>query len=48
MGKDKNDYICDDRVYAPGGLMDQIRGMSDEEFQKHIAELREKEEQNKE
>lgn len=48
MEKDKNDYICDDRVYAPGGLMDQISGMSEEEFQKHIAELREKEEQNNE
>ena len=25
--------ICDDRIYAPGGLMDQVRGMSDEEFE---------------
>ena len=45
---ESNEYICDDRMYAPGGLMDQIRSMSDEEFEKHIAELKEKENQKKE
>jgi len=42
-----DDYICDDRMYEPGGLMDQIRSMTDEEFEKHIEELK-KQENNKE
>ena len=40
---DELDYICDDRIYESGGLLDQIRSMADEEFEKHIEELREKE-----
>lgn len=43
----KPEYICDDSIYESGGLVDQIRAMSDEEFEKHIEELkgREKEKQ---
>lgn len=45
----KNDsldnYICDDRIYEPGGLMDQIRSMSDEEFELYIKEHRKQEHQ---
>lgn len=44
----KSGYMCDDSMYEPGGLVDQIRSMSDEEFEKHIEELksREKEKQS--
>ena len=34
------EYICDDRIYEPDGYLDQIRKMSDEEFEKHIKEER--------
>lgn len=50
MGKNNDDtdnddieYICDDRMYAPGGLMDQIRGMTEEEFKRYIEELKKSE-----
>lgn len=37
------EYICDDRIYEPDGYLDQIRKMSDEEFEKHIEALKKKE-----
>lgn len=37
------EYICDDRMYEPGGYLDRIRSMSDEEFEKHIEALKKKE-----
>lgn len=40
MGKE---YVCDDHIYEPGGLMDQIRTMTDEEFEKFIEEEKKKE-----
>lgn len=40
---DSNEYIIDDRMYESGGHMDQIRTMSDEEFEKYIDEQRAKE-----
>ncbi len=39
----ESEYICDDRIFEPGGLMDQIRAMSDEEFEQFIAEQKKKE-----
>lgn len=36
--KKEPEYICDDRIYAEGGLMDCIRAMTDEEFEQYIAE----------
>ena len=39
----EGEYICDDRIFEPGGLMDQIRAMSDEEFEQFIAEQKKKE-----
>ena len=37
------EYICDDSIYEPGGLMDRIRSMSDDEFEKYIKEQRKQE-----
>lgn len=39
----EGEYICDDRIYEPGGLMDQIRAMSDDEFEQFIMEQKKKE-----
>lgn len=36
-------FVCDDRILEPGGLMDQIRTMTDEEFEKFIEEEKKKE-----
>ena len=35
--------ICDDRIYAPGGELDQVRKMTDEEFKEYIDRLKAKE-----
>lgn len=45
MDKKEPEYICDDRMYEPGGYLKQIRDMSDEEFKRHIEELKKREEQ---
>ena len=37
------EWICDDRIYAPGGLLEQVRQMSDKEFELFIEELKKKE-----
>lgn len=39
----EKEYICDDRMLEPGGLMDQIRTMTEEEFEKFIEEEKKKE-----
>lgn len=41
--QNSDDYICDDRIYEPGGLVDQIRSMTDEEFERHIEKLKKQE-----
>lgn len=33
------EFICDDRMYKPGGLFDQIRAMTEEEFKEFIKEV---------
>ena len=37
-----DEYICDDRIYESGGLLDQIRAMTDEERKSYIKEFEEK------
>ena len=38
-----DDYICDDRIYEPGGLLDKALHLSDEEFEKYIEDLKKEE-----
>lgn len=40
---DENEYICDDSIYEEGGLVDRVRSMSDEEFEKYIEKLKKEE-----
>lgn len=44
----ESEYICDDRIFEPGGLMDQIRAMSDEEFEQFIAKYKQEEHKQEE
>lgn len=44
----EEEYICDDRIFEPGGLMDQIRAMSDEEFEQFIAKYKQEEQKQEE
>ncbi len=39
----EKEYICADRMFEPGGRMDQIRSMTAEEFEKFIEEEKKKE-----
>ena len=37
------DYICDDRMYEPGGLLDKALHLSDEEFEEYLKTLKNEE-----
>ena len=41
------EFICDDRMYKPGGLFDQIRAMTEEEFKEFIKEVEKRENKEK-
>ena len=41
------EFICDDRMYKPGGLFDQIREMTEEEFKEFIKEVEKRENKEK-
>lgn len=46
-GKSSDDYFGDDRIYEPGGLLDQIRSMTNEDLEMYLETLK-KQEYNKE
>ena len=37
------EFICDDRIYRPGGLFDRIRTMTEDEFKNFIKEAEDRE-----
>lgn len=39
------DYICDDRMYEPGGLLDQVMNLTGEDLEAFIQKLKEEEEE---
>lgn len=39
------EYVCDDRMYEPGGLLDQVMHLDDKEFEDFLEKLKAEEDQ---